>query len=136
MEVRWTNRERTSPRGSLATGLHWALITGLVGLALAGFFYEHHVAVEHLLYIGCFGLLILIVASRVLFGHSGELDSFSNRSWMARTLIAFAFIAATTRASADFWPKITISHHKYAAWAWGITALLWLIWHRKRFLKK
>ena len=136
IEVRWRKMDAAAPRGSLATGLYWALITGLVGLALAGFFYDHHVAVEHLLYIGCFGLLILIVASRVLFGHSGDLDGFSNRSWMARTLIAFAFIAATTRASADFWPKITISHHKYAAWTWGLTALLWILWHRKRFLKK
>lgn len=136
IEVRWRKTDASAPRGSLATGLYWALITGLVGLAIAGFFYDHHVGVEHLLYIGCFGLLILIVASRVLFGHSGDLDGFSNRSWMARTLIAFAFIAATTRASADFWPKITISHHKYAAWTWGITTLLWILWHRKRFLKR
>ncbi len=135
-EVNWRRSSGQPSRGSLATGLYWAIITGLGGLAAAGFFYEHHVGLEHLLYVGGFGLLMLVVASRVLFGHSGELASFAKKSWMARTLIFLAFIAATTRASADFVPTITISHHKYAAWAWGLTALLWLIWHRRRFVRK
>ena len=136
MEVRWRRRPGDPPRGSLATGLHWALGTGLLGLAAAGFAYDRHVALEHLLYIGGFGLLILVVASRVLFGHSGELAGFARRSWTARIVIAFAFIAATTRASAEFWPAITISHHLYAAWSWGLAALLWLGWHARRFVKR
>ena len=135
-EIRWRPRPGAPPRGSLATGLHCALATGLLGLAAAGFDYDRHVALEHLLYIGCFGLLILVVASRVLFGHSGELAGFARRSWIARILIAFTFIAATTRASADFWPAITVSHYKYAAWAWGLAALLWLGWHARRFVKR
>ena len=135
MEVRWRRNPGEPPRGSLAHGLHWALGTGLIGLAAAGLTYDRHVAMEHLLYIGGFGLLILVVASRVLFGHSGELAGFARRSWPARVLIALAFIAATTRASADFWPSITISHHKYAAWSWGLAALLWLVWHARRFIK-
>jgi uncharacterized protein involved in response to NO len=110
--------------------------TGLAGLAAAGFFYDRHVALEHLLFIGGFGLLILVVASRVLFGHSGELPGFARRSWTARVIISLAFIAAATRASADFWPAITISHHKYAAWTWGLAAALWLAWHRRRFVMR
>ena len=135
-EIRWHRAPGNSSRGSLATGLHWALGTGLAGLAAAGFFYDHHVALEHLLYIGGFGLLILVVASRVLFGHSGELSGFARRSWTARVIIFLVFVAATTRASAGFWPDITVSHHKYAAWTWGLAAALWLVWHRRRFVTR
>ncbi len=136
IEIRWRRAPEAAPRGTLARGLFWALLTGLAGLAATGFAYERRTGMEHLLFVGMFGLLILIVASRVLFGHSGELEGFSRRSWVPRVLIAFAFIAATTRASAEFWPKITISHHKYAAWFWGLACLLWLGWHGKRFLRR
>ena len=135
-EIRWRRHPGDPPRGSLATGLFWALGTGLAGLAAAGFVYQYHVAPEHLLYIGGFGLLILVVASRVLFGHSGDLAGFDRRSWMARLLVFLALVAATTRASADLLPSITISHHQYAAWTWGGTALLWLCWHARRFVTR
>jgi uncharacterized protein involved in response to NO len=136
LEIRWRRRPGDPPRGPLARGLFWALITGLAGLAATGFAYDRHIALEHLLFIGAFGLLILVVGSRVLFGHSGELARFAQPSWTARLLIFFALLAATTRASAEFWPNITISHHKYAAWTWGLTCLVWLLWHRRRFLKR
>ena len=42
-------------------------------------------------------------------------------------------VASTTRASADFWPKIMVSHHIYAAWTWLIVCALWL-WKAGRFL--
>lgn len=136
IEIRWRRSPGDPPRGTLPRGLFWALVTGLTGLAVTGFTYDRRIGMEHLLFLGMFGLLILIVGSRVLFGHSGELDGFARRSWMPRLLIALAFIAATTRASAEFWPKITISHHQYAAWCWGLACLLWLIWHRRRFWKR
>jgi uncharacterized protein involved in response to NO len=136
LEVNWCRPVGSPARGSLATGLFWALITGLAGIVAAGIYYQFHVGLDHLLYVSGFGLLILIVASRVLFGHSGQLDDFARKSWIARCLVLFAFLAATTRASADFLPTITISHHKYAAWTWGILALLWLIWHRHRFIQR
>jgi len=136
IEIRWRRAPGDEPRGTLARGLFWALFTGLAGLAATGFAYDRRIGMEHLMFVGMFGLLILIVGSRVLFGHSGELAGFSRRAWMPRLLVAFAFIAATTRASAEFWPKITISHHKYAAWFWGLACLLWLGWHGRRFWKR
>jgi uncharacterized protein involved in response to NO len=135
-EIRWRRAPGSAPRGSLATGLHWSLGTGLAGLAVAGYYDERRVALEHLLFIGGFGLIMLIVASRVLFGHSGELAAFARKSWTARLIVFFAVLAATTRASADFWPAILISHHKYAAWSWAVAAGIWLVWHRRRFLKR
>lgn len=132
IEVRW----KPSQAGSLTTGLFWALGTGLLGLVLTGFFYLQHASIEHLLYIGGFGMLMLIVGSRVLFGHSGDLDGFFVKSKWVRLLIFLGILAATTRATPAWVPSTTISHHIYAAWTWGILCLLWLLWHRRRFVKR
>jgi len=131
-EVRW----KTTQRGSLTTGLLWSLSLGWLGLALAGFFYAQHVSVEHLLYIGGFGMLMLIVGSRVLFGHSGDLDGFFGKSKWVRFLIFLGVLAAITRATPAWVSSTTVSHHIYAALTWALLALFWLLWHRRRFLKR
>jgi hypothetical protein len=81
-------------------------------------------------------MLMLIVGSRVLFGHSGDLDGFFVKSKWVRFLIFLGILAATTRATPAWVPSTTISHPIYAAWAWGILCLLWLVWHRRRFVKR
>ncbi|SKA76432.1 Uncharacterized protein involved in response to NO [Prosthecobacter debontii] len=133
-EIRWSRAEGAAPRGTLATGLRVALICGESGLLLPGFWPLQRVSLEHLLYIGGFGLLILVVASRVLFGHSGDLAGFDRRGGMARWLIGLALLAATTRAVTGFLPQLTVSHHIYAALTWAAVALMWLVWHRQRFV--
>lgn len=132
IEVRW----KTSQRGSLTTGLFWALGLGLLGIVLTPFSYAQHVNVEHLLYIGGFGMLMLIVGSRVLFGHSGDLEGFFVTSKWVRFLIFLGILAATTRATPAWVPSTMVSHHIYAAWTWGALAFCWLFWHRHRFGKR
>lgn len=136
VEVRWRRGPDDAPRGSLTGGLFWALFLGLLGLVLAGFFHAQHVSVEHLLYIGGFGMLILVVASRVLFGHSGDLGGFFTRSNWVRFLILVGILTAITRALPAWIPSTTVSHHVYAACTWGALVLLWLFWHRRRFVKR
>lgn len=136
IEVRWRRLPEDAPRGSLTASLICSLVIGLLGLGLAGWFYPQHVSVEHLLYIGGFGMLILTVASRVLFGHSGDLNGFFVRSKWVRFLIFLGLLAATTRATPAWLPSTTVSHHIYAAWTWGLLALTWLLWHRRRFVKR
>jgi uncharacterized protein involved in response to NO len=106
-----------------------------MGLLLAVVFPVQRVSVEHLLYAGGFGLLMLLVGSRVLFGHSGELESFDRKSWVARTLIFLAVLTGLTRATTGFLPQLTVTHHVYAAMSWATVGLLWLIWHWRRFGK-
>ncbi|MFT4176710.1 MAG: NnrS family protein [Luteolibacter sp.] len=134
LEVRWKNQPR---QGTLAVGLRISLLVGLSGLVLAAFVSpSQRISVDHLLYIGGFGLLILVVGSRVLFGHSGQLAAFATRSWTARSIVGLSLLAATTRAVPALAPKVTISHHQYAAITWVFLAALWLIWHRRRFIQK
>jgi MYXO-CTERM domain-containing protein len=132
LEVDW--KPRTG--GSLTTGLFWSLAVGWLGIVLAPFYYAQHVSIEHLLYIGGFGMLMLLVGSRVLFGHSGDLEGFFAKSWCARLIVFLGVLAATTRAIPAWAPSTTVSHHIYAAWTWALLGLLWLVWHRRRFLKR
>ena len=123
--------------GTLARALvWWCAPLLLIGTAAPVLAYTRHVALDHLLFIGGFGLLCLIVASRVLFGHSGTLASFSGKSRTARWIVALVVIAAFTRASAEFMPRVLVSHHIYAAALWALSVLLWLLWHARRFFKK
>ncbi len=136
IEVRWRKSPNDEPCGTLTTGLKWSLAMGLLGIGLAGFFYPQHVSVEHLLYIGGFGMLTLIVGSRVLFGHSGDLDGFFVRSKWVRFLVFLGVLTATTRATPAWVPSTTVSHHIYASITWALLALCWLLWHRRRFVTR
>ena len=132
LEVRW----QTTQSGSLTTGLFWALGLGGLGMLLVPTNPLQHVSIEHLLYVGGFGMLMLVVGSRVLFGHSGDLEGFFVKSKWVRFLIFLGVLTATTRATPAWVPSTTVSHHIYAAWTWGILIGLWMLWHRRRFVKR
>ena len=132
VEVRW----KPEQAGSLTTGLFWALAMGWLGLILAPFHYAQHVSIEHLMYIGGFGMLMLVVGSRVLFGHSGDLEGFFATSKWVRLLVFLGILAATTRATPAWVPSTTVSHHIYAALTWACLAAFWLIWHKRRFVTR
>jgi uncharacterized protein involved in response to NO len=135
--VRWRRGPDVEAVGTLANALRiWCLPLAAAGIAGPLFFASRRIAIEHLLFVGGFGLLCLIVGSRVIFGHSGRVERFSNRSWMARGIVFAIVVAGLTRLSADFLPRVTISHYEYAAWSWVGGALLWVVWHAPRFFKK
>ncbi len=135
--VRWILQPGAARIGTLANALRLACIPlALAGLIAPVFFFSRHVAVDHLLFIGGFGLVCLIAGSRVLFGHSGSVERFANRSWIARGIVFATVLAALTRVSADFLPRVTATHYEYAAWSWAAGAVLWTLWHSMRFFKK
>ena len=135
-EVTWRRAAEPGTRGTLTAGLFWALGLGLLGWGLAAAFPAARVGAEHLLYVGGFGLLMLVIGSRVLCGHSGEIAVFAQRSWIARWLVFLVVLAAATRATTGFLPQLTVSHHIYAALTWAGAAALWLVWHRRRFAQR
>lgn len=135
--VRWVVKPGSPKVGTLANALRiWCLPLALAGLIAPVFYYSRHIAVDHLLFVSGFGLVCLIAGSRVLFGHSGRVERFANRSWTARIIVFAIVLAALTRVSADFLPRVTITHYEYAAWSWIAGAALWAIWHAPRFFKK
>ena len=135
--VRWILKPGAPKVGTLANALRiWCVPLALAGLIAPAFLYARHIGLDHLLFVGGFGLVCLIAGSRVLFGHSGSVERFSRRSWMARLIVFAAVLAALTRVSADFLPRVMITHYQYAAWSWVAAGGLWALWHARRFFKK
>lgn len=136
IEIRWRRAPGEPPRGTLATGVFLSLIAMLIGLILAGWMEYKRIPVMHVFYVSGVGMLILVVASRVLFGHSGDLPGFSRASWWVRFLLFLMLLAAATRATSDFLPRVMITHYQYAAWTWICAVVLWTLWHRKRWITR
>lgn len=135
--VPWRRAKDAVSPGTLANALRFGCLPlAVIGLVAPVFSPLQHIALDHLLFVGGFGLLCLIAGSRVLFGHSGSLALFAQGSWIARGIVFATVLAAITRATANFMPKIMISHYEYAAWSWVAGAALWTLWHARRFFQK
>lgn len=136
-QVRWFKNADFTKIGPLANALRFFCIPlCIIGLIAPIFLINQRIALEHLLFIGGYGMVILIVASRVIFGHSGPVERFANHSWTARMIVVGILAAAATRVVADFLPSVTTSHYQYAATLWIVASGLWLVWHSLRFFKK
>ena len=83
-------------------------------------------AMEHVLFITGFGLVIYAVAARVAFGHSGHLEQTREVSKPLRWIVWLAVLAMSTRVSADYVASIQASHYVYAALTWVIVTVIWL----------
>ncbi len=119
---------KTGKGGTAAFSLRFAVLMIVTGVGGAAFFPLQQKGWDHLMYVSGFGLLIFTVASRVLLGHSGNIALAVSKSRPLRWIVWLLFIGATTRASADFLPRIMVSHHIYAAICWVAAAVIWAIW--------
>ncbi len=107
----------------------WTLRVGiglvLLGLLSVAVFPFYRVALLHILLVGGLGVITLVVATRVVFGHSGNVSLLAapNRwLWVALGLI---LLGMATRISGDFLPHIMISHYNYGALCWVLGIGLW-----------
>lgn len=132
LEIKW----RPIRSGTLTRGLFGSIALGGLGMVLPPFHYLQHIAIEHLLYIGGLGMLMLIVGSWVLLGHAEEGERFFAKGGWGRILLSLGILAAATRATPALAPSTTVSHHIYAAITWILLIILWLIWHHRRFFKR
>ena len=65
------------------------------------------------------------MATRVLFGHSGNLEKLKGRNRWLLIAVGLMRFGMATRISGDFWPKIMASHYIYGAIIWIAGVLLW-----------
>lgn len=108
----------------------WALRSGLMmvllGLLLVVVIPSYRVAFLHVFLVGGLGVVTMVVATRVIFGHSGNqsLLAAPNRwMWWAFGLI---MVGMATRISGDFLPNIMISHYNYGALCWVAGMGIWV----------
>lgn len=113
------------PGSSLATALRSAVALLLAGLLFVALFPVYRVALLHLTLMGGFAMVTITVATRVVFGHSGNRALLGRRNRWFTVAMVFMLAGMATRVSGDFWPKILVSHYTYGAILWGIGILVW-----------
>ena len=127
---------RGAVTGSLSTLLRLAICCLLIGMVIYGWFpYARGVAVKHVLFIGGFGLLVLSVASRVVWGHSGNIELATGKRGSLRIILWVVVVTLATRVVAEFIPTIRVSHHIYAALLWVVAVAVWS-WAVLRFVRQ
>ncbi len=116
---------RAPLRGAMGISLWIAFGVMLAGFLVIALFPAYRVGLLHLSLIGGFSVIAFVVATRVVYGHSGNSEQLKKPNrWLVLTVSMMLF-ASATRASADLWPRIQISHYVYGALIWIAAALLW-----------
>jgi uncharacterized protein involved in response to NO len=98
------------------------IVSGFLAVAL---FPAYRVGLLHLTLVGGFAVITFVVATRVLFGHSGHLARLKSRNRWFLLSVALMLFGMATRISGDFWPKIMASHYIYGALLWISGVGLW-----------
>ncbi len=98
----------------------------VVCFALVGLFPAQRTAWLHGFFICGLSGSIILVATRVVFGHSGNFPlAVSSKSPLLIAIGILAF-AAAARVASDFWPNVRTTHQLYAATAWLAVAAVWM----------
>ena len=113
--------------GSLALGLRIALVCIPLAFALMAIWPDRTLSFLHVLFISGLSLLVFVVATRVVLGHSGQGDKFGARIWPVVFMTSLVVLAMLTRVSADWLPDIRMSHYAYASLAWAAGAAVWAV---------
>ncbi len=98
----------------------------VICFALIGLFPAQKTAWLHGFFICGLSGSIILVATRVVFGHSGNFQMAISSRKPLLVSIAILAIGASSRVAADFLPDSRISHYLYAAVAWLIVAFVWM----------
>jgi len=102
----------------------WALPLAYL---FAGLLPAYRVAWVHWSLVGGLSALTLMVATRVMMGHSGKMHLLRKKSAWVLVMVVLIWIGMVSRVSGDIWPKIMKSHYIYGAICWGAAVIIWMI---------
>jgi uncharacterized protein involved in response to NO len=121
---------KSAPGGKNVFGaaIRLSLVAILSGFLAIAIYPAYRVGLLHLTLIGGFAVITFVVATRVLFGHSGNLPLLKGRNRWFPIALGLMLFGMATRISGDFWPKIMASHYIYGAFLWIFGVLLWAIY--------
>jgi uncharacterized protein involved in response to NO len=107
----------------------WSLRLGLAmilaGLAAVVIWPEFRVGLLHILLVGGLGVVTIVVATRVVFGHSGQAQRLGAKNRWMWWVLGLIVLGMATRISGDFLPHIMVSHYNYGALGWAMGMGLW-----------
>ncbi len=102
----------------------WAVPAG-IGVELM--WPQYRIGALHILFISGFSFIVLTVAIRVVFGHSGRDDLLQKRLPFFIVAAALIFLAMLSRYIAEVAPRARTIHLVAAAACWIIAAIIWVI---------
>lgn len=116
-----------APKAGQAFGamIRVAFLGVLAGFLAVAFWPVYRVSLLHLTLVGGFAVITFVVATRVIFGHSGNIALLKKRNRWLYVAVGLMLFGMATRMSGDFWPKVTQSHYIYGAILWIIGVLIW-----------
>lgn len=85
------------------------------------------VHILHLILVGGFSLLTILVATRVTLAHGSKGTAAEKTSWFIPVFTLLILIATVTRVTAPLWPSAYLNHLSYAAITWSCGFILWII---------
>lgn len=112
---------KNAVRGCLAV----AIMLMLLGFLAVAIYPINKVAVLHVTLAGGFAVLTFGVATRVVFGHSGNQSLLARPNRWLLIAVGFMLLGMATRISGDFFPQVRVSHYGYGALAWILGSLIW-----------
>jgi uncharacterized protein involved in response to NO len=110
-------------------GVDWILAFGLlclpVGILVAGWFPSFRVGLSHLELAGGVGLVTLGIATRVVFGHTGNRQKLERfHPWLSLSAVLM-ILGIGVRIGGDLAPELSIKLYTYGALFWLLGGLLW-----------
>ncbi len=121
----WNIFTKAARKSILGSGIRlaaWMMLGGLWGLAV---FPEYRLESLHVLYVGGFAVLTLMVASRVILSHGNYDLTAELKNAHIKYALCFFSLAAATRAAAVFVPNGYEKHLAYASAAFIAGAVVW-----------
>jgi uncharacterized protein involved in response to NO len=110
---------------ALGASIRISFLSMLAGFLAIAIFPVYRVALLHLTLMGGFAVITFIVATRVVFGHSGNIQKLRGRTLWVWISVGAMLLAMATRISGDFWPRIMASHYIYGALLWIGGVSIW-----------
>ena len=114
-------------RSFLGDCMRAGLAAIVLGLALQALQPQYRVGALHLLFISGFSFIVLTVAIRVTFGHSGNAHLFTKRLPFFIVVAVLIFLAMISRFVADLAPAARTVHLVAAALFWIAALLIWMV---------
>lgn len=112
-------------------GVQWFLVVGLaclpLGVLASGWLPGWRVALGHVELLAGFGLITLGVATRVVFGHSGERAQLERFHAPLTVAAGLMLVGLVNRLTGEFLPSTMASHYLYGALCWLAGLLLWAV---------
>jgi len=112
-------------RSFLGNYLRAGLAAIVIGIAIEQIWPLTRLGALHIIFVTGFTFIVLTVAIRVVFGHSGRGDLLRRPLPFFRVVALLVLFAAVSRYVAEIAPKVRTMHLVGAAIAWLIAACIW-----------